>query len=295
MNLAAHVVEQKRRIDGVLERLLPPAEPLTRTVGEAMRYAVLGGGKRLRPILALAAHEACGGNEETFLEAACALELLHTYSLIHDDLPAMDDDDLRRGRPTVHRVFGEAQAILAGDALLTLAFELLGSRPEGAAFAARRAEGVVVAARRAGIAGMVGGQVADLEAELRTIGPDELRWIHRRKTGALFSASTEIGAIHAGIDGDARAAFAEYGEAFGLAFQIVDDILDRTGSSKILGKTPGKDLRSGKSTFPAQFGLDESRRQAEAQVQGAIDCLRPLSLRSERLEALARFAVTRVH
>jgi geranylgeranyl pyrophosphate synthase len=154
---------------------------------------------------------------------------------------------------------------------------------------------VVVAARRAGIAGMVGGQVADLEAELRTIGPDELRWIHRRKTGALFSASTEIGAIHAGIDGDARAALAEYGEAFGLAFQIVDDILDRTGSSEILGKTPGKDLRSGKSTFPAHFGLDESRRQAEAQAQGAIDCLRPLSLRSERLEALARFAVTRVH
>ncbi len=294
MKLPAHVGEQKQRIDRVLERLLPRAKSETRTVGEAMRYAILGGGKRLRPILALAAIEACGGNDETFLEAASALELIHTYSLIHDDLPAMDDDDLRRGRPTVHRVFGEAQAILAGDALLTLAFELLGSRPEGVANAAQRAEAVVVAARRAGIEGMVGGQVADLEAELRAIGPDELRWIHRRKTGALFSASSEIGAIHAGVDGEHRAALAEYGEALGLAFQIVDDILDRTGNSETLGKTPGKDLRSGKSTFPALFGLDESRRQAQALVERALDCLRPLGLLTETLEALAGFAVARV-
>ncbi len=293
MKLPAQVVEQKRRIDQVLERLLPLAESETRTVGEAMRYAVLGEGKRLRPILVLAANEACGGNDETILEAASALELIHTYSLIHDDLPAMDDD-LRRGRPTVHRVFGEAQAILAGDALLTLAFELLGSRPAGTDNAARRAEVVVVAARRAGIGGMVGGQVADLEAELRTIGPDELRWIHRRKTGALFSASSEIGAIHAGVDGEHRAALAEYGEALGLAFQIVDDILDRTGTSQTLGKTPGKDLRSGKSTFPALFGLEESRRQAQAHVERALDSLRPLGLLSEMLELLAGFAVARV-
>ncbi len=295
MNQPAYVVEQKQRIDRVLERLLPRADSESGTVAEAMRYAVLGDGKRLRPILALAANEACGGNDDAFLEAASAFELIHTYSLIHDDLPAMDDDDLRRGRPTVHRVYGEAQAILAGDALLTLAFELLGSRPAGPAYAARRAEAVVLAARRAGIGGMVGGQAADLEGQLRAIGPDELRWIHRHKTGALFSASSELGAIHAGVDGEHRAALAEYGEALGLAFQIVDDILDRTGSRESLGKTPGKDLRSAKSTFPALFGLEESRRQAQRLVRRALDCLRPMGLLTETLKGLAGFAVTRVH
>jgi len=294
LNLPAHVAEQKQRIDRVLERLLPEANSENRTVADAMRYGVLGDGKRLRPILALAAHEACGGNDDSFLEAAAALELIHTYSLIHDDLPAMDDDDLRRGRPTVHRVYGEARAILAGDALLTLAFELLGSRPVGSANAARRAEAVVVAARRSGIGGMVGGQGADLEAQSHAVGPDELKWIHRHKTGALFSASSELGAIHAGVDGERRVALAEYGEALGLAFQIVDDILDRTGSRESLGKTPGKDLRSGKSTFPALFGLEESRQQAQRLMQRALECLRPKGLLTDTLESLAGFAVARV-
>lgn len=294
MNLPSYVAVQKPRIDRVLERLLPAGEGGARTVAEAMRYAVMGGGKRLRSIVALAAYEACGGADEAFLEPAAALEMIHTYSLIHDDLPAMDDDDLRRGRPTCHRVFGEAQAILAGDALLTLAFEILGSRPEGNRHASRRAEAVVVAARCAGISGMVGGQAADLEAQSRAIPPDDLRWIHLHKTGALFSASSELGALHAGAATEQRAAMAAYGEALGLAFQIVDDVLDRTGSDESLGKTPGKDLQSGKSTYPALFGLDESRRQARLLSERAQDTLRPTGLGTETLEALAEFAVTRV-
>jgi geranylgeranyl diphosphate synthase type II len=269
LNLADYVAGHRQRIDRVLDRLLPPPEGASRTVAEAMRHAVLGGGKRLRPILVIASHEASGGNDGHIIEPACAIELIHTYSLIHDDLPAMDDDDLRRGRPTVHRVFGEAAAILAGDALLTLAFEILGERPAGEAASARRAEAVVVAARGAGIAGMVGGQIADLEAEFGEVSGETVRWIHRHKTGALISASCDIGALHAGAGPQARAALAAYGTRLGLAFQIADDLLDRTGSRDALGKTPGKDERAGKATYPGRFGIDASRRAANDLVRGA--------------------------
>jgi geranylgeranyl diphosphate synthase type II len=293
LNLPEYVAAQRERIDRTLDRLLPAPEGASRTVAAAMRHAVLGGGKRLRPILVLAGHEACGGKGDEILEPAAALELIHTYSLIHDDLPAMDDDDLRRGRPTVHRVFGEAAAILAGDGLLTLAFEILARSPAGEALAARRAEAVVIAARGAGVGGMVGGQIADLEAEHRSVDAESLRWIHRHKTGALISACCEIGALHAGADSAQRAALARYGQGLGLAFQIADDLLDRTGSRDALGKTPGKDQRSGKATYPALFGVEASRRTASSLVGDATAGLRDAGLLTAPLQSLAEYAVTR--
>jgi geranylgeranyl pyrophosphate synthase len=295
MTLAAYLERARADVDGMLETLLPkPEGPAARLV-EAMRYAVFSGGKRLRPILALASCEAFGGNVGDVLAPAAALELVHTYSLIHDDLPAMDDDDLRRGRPTAHKAFGEAEAILAGDALLTLAFEVVATRPPGGVAAPRRAEAVAVLARRAGLSGMVGGQLADLEAERKPPTEAPLEWIHRHKTGALLAASVEIGALHAGAAASDLAAIGGYGEALGLAFQITDDVLDRTSSAEALGKTPGKDEKSGKATYPALLGLDASRREAGRLVASALDAI-PSSVRDRSfLEALARYAVDRAH
>jgi geranylgeranyl diphosphate synthase type II len=293
LDLQSYLADNKRRVDSTLDSLLPAANGPAATVLEAMRYAVTAGGKRLRPILAMAACEACGGTVEDVIEPAAAVELIHTYSLIHDDLPAMDDDDLRRGRPTVHRAFGEAEAILAGDALQALAFEILATRPVGADRSSRRNEAVRVLAAGAGVAGMVGGQMADLSAERSPVGADGLEWIHRRKTGALLAASAELGAIHAGASDADRAALAEYGRALGLAFQIADDILDCTSTAQDLGKTPGKDLEAGKATYPALYGLDASRQRAERLVESALSTLRPNGLLSDPLAALARFAVNR--
>ena len=293
MKLQAYVERQRDRVDRTLEELLPAASGPASTVARAMRYAVMSGGKRLRPVLALAAGEACGGDTDAILEPSTALELLHTYSLIHDDLPAMDDDDLRRGRPTLHKEFDEAVAILAGDALHTLAFQILAERPGGQESALRRLEASLVLARAAGIEGMVGGQVADLEAEGHSPGKERLNWIHRHKTGALLAASVEIGAIHAGAGEDARQALAGYGLRVGLAFQIADDILDCTGTAEGLGKTPGKDRQSGKATYPSMFGLEESRRRANALIAEALERLEAAGLRGEVLEGLARYAVER--
>jgi geranylgeranyl diphosphate synthase type II len=295
MNLGAYLDRRRKEVDGVLETLLPiPEGPAARLL-ETMRYAVFSGGKRLRPVLALAACEAFGGRVEDVVAPAAALEMVHTYSLIHDDLPAMDDDDLRRGRPTAHKAFGEAEAILAGDALLTLAFEVLATRPAGAALALRRAEAVAVVARRAGHSGMVGGQLADLEAERKPKAEAPLEWIHRHKTAALLSASVEIGALHAGATAEDRAAMARYGDAMGLAFQIADDLLDRTASAEALGKTPGKDERSGKATYPALLGLEASRREADRLVALALACI-PVTVKDPAfLNALARYAVDRTH
>ena len=293
LDLQVYLADHKRLVDETLDALLPePAGP-SKTVLEAMRYAVMAGGKRLRPILAMAACEACGGTDDDVLEPAAAIELIHTYSLIHDDLPAMDDDDLRRGRPTVHRAFGEAEAILAGDALQALAFEILATRPAGVERSERRNEAVRVLAAGAGVSGMVGGQMADLEAERAPVDADGLEWIHRRKTGALLAASAELGAIHAGATDAARSALASYGRALGLAFQIADDILDCTATAEDLGKTPGKDREAGKATYPALHGLDTSRAHAEHLADEALDVLRPHGLLSEPLVALARFAVRR--
>ena len=293
VDVAAWLGTSRQAVERTLERLLPAdGGPADRVAG-AMRYAVTGGGKRLRPILALAACEAAGGTAESMLEPAAALELIHTYSLIHDDLPAMDDDDLRRGRPTVHRAYGEADAILAGDALHALAFAVLATHPQGDSRAARRADAVVLVARAAGISGMVGGQAADLAAERDPADATRLEWIHRHKTGALLSASAELGAIHAGAPAEARAALAAYGQGLGLAFQIADDILDCTSSADALGKTPGKDRVAGKATYPALFGIEDSRRRAERIVEAALDTLRGHDLLRSPLVELARFAVRR--
>jgi geranylgeranyl diphosphate synthase type II len=293
MDLETYLASARRVVDEVLDRLLPRPEGPGRRVSEAMRYAVTAGGKRLRPILAIACCEAAGGSRERIVEPAAAVELIHTYSLIHDDLPAMDDDDLRRGRPTVHRAFGEADAVLAGDALQALAFEVLASRPDGEPFAARRSDAVRILATAAGIHGMVGGQAADLAAERDPVDAPGLEWIHRHKTGALFAASAELGAVHAGAGRSARGALAAYGRGLGLAFQIADDILDCTASADALGKTPGKDRVAGKATYPALFGIDDSRRRAERLVEEALDTLGTHALRSEPLTALARYAVQR--
>jgi geranylgeranyl diphosphate synthase, type II len=293
MNLGAYLDRRRADVDAALESILPrPEGPASRLV-DAMRYAVFSGGKRLRPVLALAACEAFGGRVEDVLAPAAALELVHTYSLIHDDLPAMDDDDLRRGRPTAHKAYGEAEAILAGDALLTLAFEVLATLPPGEALAARRAEAVALVARRAGHAGMVGGQLADLEAERTPPASAPLEWIHRHKTGALISASVELGVVHAGAGTVDRAAMSRYGDAVGLAFQITDDVLDRTATAESLGKTPGKDEKSGKATYPALLGLDASRREAQRLVELAKASIPRTVTAPDLLDALARYAIDR--
>jgi geranylgeranyl diphosphate synthase type II len=293
LGLADELLTRKKPIDAALERLLPAPTGPARSVCEAMRYAVLGDGKRLRPILVVASCEACGGDPRDGVNAGAALELIHAYSLIHDDLPMMDDDDLRRGRPTTHRAFGEATALLAGDALQALAFEILATHPTGSTD--RRSEAVQVVSSAAGAAGMVGGQVADLEAEQVGVAPDHLRWIHVHKTAALFAASAEVGAIHAAATPEQRAALKRYGSTLGLAFQITDDILDCTASTARLGKTAGKDARASKSTYPALFGLDDSRRAAREMSAQAVAELQALPRAHGFLAELAEFAVTRAH
>ncbi len=259
---AAYLGSVTARVDGTLDRLLPPEAEEPRTIHRAMRYSVFAGGKRLRPALVLLGARAAAGEgaEEAALPAAAAVEMVHTYSLIHDDLPAMDDADLRRGQPSSHKVFGQANAILAGDALHTLAFEILGSFPDPAVAAALVRE----IARACGTRGMVGGQSADLEAEGKPPSVPVVEGIHRRKTGALLVASLRLGVLAAGGGGPLLAAVTDYGALVGMAFQIVDDVLDEEGLGKDLGKTPGKDRERGKMTYPAAVGLEASRVRAAA-------------------------------
>jgi geranylgeranyl diphosphate synthase type II len=257
-----------------------------------MRYSLLSGGKRLRPMLVLLASEACGGTVEAALPAAAAVEMVHTYSLVHDDLPAMDDDDLRRGRPTCHKAFGEATAILVGDALLALAFEVLSRDVHPPALAAKCC---AVLARAAGASELVGGQADDLAGVAAHAGIETLESIHRRKTGAMFLASLELGARVGGGDSRRRAALETYGRKLGLAFQITDDLLDVAGSTEALGKRAGKDRERGKLTFPGVLGVEESRRRAEQLIDEACQALVPLAPRAEGLESLARFVLERNH
>jgi geranylgeranyl diphosphate synthase, type II len=260
---------------------------------EAMAYSLLAGGKRLRPVLVLMACEACGGERADALPAACAVEMVHTYSLIHDDLPAMDDDDFRRGRPTNHKVFGEALAILAGDALLTLALE---SVAEGIASSSVARRCVVELARASGMIGMVAGQVADLEAEGRSdIDLDQLEAIHRRKTGCLLTSSLVMGAFVAEANEGQLAALRRYGECIGLAFQITDDLLDVRGDEQKLGKAARKDAARGKVTYPALLGIEESELRARRLVEEACRSLREFGERGRCLEALAHFVLERNH
>ena len=291
MDLREYLVQQQRLVDAELDRLVPPESAAPETIHRAMRYSLFAGGKRIRPILcieaALTASDDCAG----VVAAACSLELIHTYSLIHDDLPAMDNDDYRRGKLTNHKVFGDAIAILAGDSLLTLAFEVL---TQIEAPAERKARLITELAASSGtVGGMIAGQVFDLEGEGKAPDAQLLETIHRAKTGALLRASLRMGAIYAGA-GDAQyQALSCYGEHVGLAFQIVDDILDVEESSEALGKTAGKDAAQHKITFPAVYGPAESRRMAQVECERAHAVLEPFGERAQRLHELADLIVQR--
>lgn len=292
MTLPEYLAEQQVRVDAALGRWVPAETEDPSVIHRAMRYSLFAGGKRIRPLLAIAAADAVSDSPEGIENAACALELIHTYSLIHDDLPALDNDDLRRGRPTCHKVFGDAMAILAGDALLTLAFEALSKLPD--VDAGRRIQLVAELATASGtVGGMIGGQVNDLEGEGKPATAALLESIHRAKTGALLRASVRMGAIYAGADASQLASLTCFGEHIGLAFQIVDDVLDVEQSSETLGKTAGKDAQQQKITFPAVYGLDRSRVMAEQERLAAHAALRPLGPRAERLLQLADLIVQR--
>lgn len=287
MNLASRLAQHRARLEKRLARLLPPEDAYPESVHRAMRYSVLAGGKRIRPILCLEAATAVRPRNPGIEDLACAIEFIHTYSLIHDDLPALDNDDLRRGQPTSHKKFGEAVAILAGDALLTLAFEVLGrmNRP-GAAGRAQIIRELAAAAGTRG--GMIGGQVADLEAEGKEISASQLEYIHRSKTGALIRAAVRAGALFAGGRGRLVDRLSRYGEKVGLAFQIVDDILDVRSSSAHLGKPTGQDAARQKATYPGVHGLEKSEQLAAALVEEACAELEPLGRRGQTLQEIAR-------
>jgi geranylgeranyl diphosphate synthase type II len=275
MKLEDYIAAQQKRIDRALDRSVPPESQEPSTIHRAMRYSVFAGGKRVRPLLAIAAAEAVADAPPDIEIAACSLELIHTYSLIHDDLPALDNDDLRRGRPTCHKVFGDAMAILAGDALLTLAFEVLANL--NCIPAERRIQLVHELASASGtVGGMIGGQVHDIEGAGKIPTADLLESIHRAKTGALLRASVRIGAIYADASAEQLEALTSFGEHIGLAFQIIDDVLDVEQPSEALGKTAGKDARQQKITFPSVYGIERSREMAEyerAQANRALDLL----------------------
>jgi geranylgeranyl diphosphate synthase type II len=288
-NLAAIMAERRTLVDAALDRWLPPPTEPPPIIHEAMRYSVFAGGKRLRPMLALFGCEAVGGTPEDAMPGAAALELIHTYSLVHDDLPAMDDDDFRRGRPTCHKVYGEAIAILAGDALLTHAFQVLADQTAAGVPAPRRLRMIAEVAAAAGSVGMVGGQTMDIQAEGKTLDPATLLTLHSKKTGALLRVSLRVGGLAGGADEAALGHLTRYGERLGLAFQIVDDILDIEGNSAEMGKTAGSDLRKHKATYPAVFGLEASRREATRLLGEARDAVRPFEERGAMLVALADF------
>ncbi len=283
----------RTRVEERLREYLQVAPDVPDRLREAMQYSLLAGGKRLRPILVLEACEACGGETDSALPGACAIEMVHTYSLIHDDLPAMDNDELRRGRPTSHVQFGEAEAILAGDALLTLAFEVLARdvRPPDAAAAC-----CLDLAQAAGMSGMVGGQMADLQAEISGVTSQEhLESIHRRKTGRLISCALKLGGRAACADQKSLEALSCYGNCVGLAFQIADDVLDITGNQNKMGKGVGKDADHGKLTYPSLLGLERSREMAQSLIDEAIEALAPFGEQGRRLEQLAHFVLKRDH
>lgn len=294
--LQAYLDERIQLIDSALDRYLPAIDSLPARLHDAMRYSVFAGGKRIRPILLLAACEAVGGQLSNALPAACALEMIHSYSLIHDDLPAMDDDDFRRGQPTNHKVYGEATAILAGDGLLTEAFILL-SNPavweKDSANTNRVLEVIHILARNSGSRGMVGGQVVDMESEEKSIDLPTLEYIHTHKTGALILAAVEIGAIIGGASGEQRRALRHYGEAAGLAFQVADDILDIVADPAKLGKDVGSDQQRGKATYPALLGLNEARERTHELKRIALASLDIFDETARPLREIASYIVDR--
>jgi geranylgeranyl diphosphate synthase type II len=292
VTLDQYIAHQQKRVEGALNHWVPAEAQDPATIHKAMRYSLFAGGKRIRPILAMAAAEAVSDAPAGIESAACSLELIHTYSLIHDDLPALDNDDLRRGRPTCHKVFGDAMAILAGDALLTLAFEVL-AKLDGVGPESRVRLVAELASASGTVGGMIGGQVNDLEGEGKFPTAHLLESIHRAKTGALLRASVRMGAMYAGASEHELTALTHFGEHVGLAFQIVDDVLDVEQSSEALGKTAGKDAQQKKITFPAVYGLERSREMAEHERRSAHVALAAFDERAERLRQLADLVVQR--
>jgi len=293
-----YLAERAREVESFLDRNLPTEDAFPPSIHRAIRYSLFAGGKRLRPVLALASAEAVGGRAEDALPAAAALEMIHTYSLIHDDLPAMDNDDLRRGKPTSHVVFGEAIAILAGDALLTHAFHVLATAastngtPETSE-GERRLRAVSLLAEAAGMNGMIGGQVIDIESQGRGVDEKTLDQIHQKKTGALMEVAARLGAVMGGGEDDQIETLGGFGREVGLAFQIVDDLLDVEGDAATLGKSAGKDLKAGKATYPSVHGLENARSRARTLAQRASDLVAPFGPAGEPLVCLARRIVDR--
>ncbi|MCW1887408.1 polyprenyl synthetase family protein [Luteolibacter flavescens] len=291
MDLKEYLATRAAEVDAALDAFLPKAKEKPGTIHAAMRYSVFAGGKRLRPILCLAAAEACGGDPEAAIPPACAVEVLHTYSLVHDDLPCMDDDDLRRGRPTCHKVYGEGMAVLTGDALLTEAFLILAQTQP----AKRYPVGSYVAelALTGGSTRLIGGQVMDLEGEGKKLTKAQLVKIHEAKTAALLTSSIRLGAMTANATEKQLEALSVFGRALGLAFQVIDDILDVTASTEVLGKTAGKDAAVEKATYPAILGLEKSRKEAAKLTKEAMDALLPLGKKAQRLREIADYLLKR--
>jgi geranylgeranyl diphosphate synthase type II len=279
MDLDGYLKKAADDTDAAMNRFLPAENERPAMLHAAMRYCVFAGGKRLRPVLCIAAAEACGGNRENAMAAACALELMHTYSLVHDDLPCMDDDDLRRGRPTCHKVYGEGMAVLCGDALLTEAFAVLAC--------SKSVEMIAELATAGGSRKLIGGQVMDLEGEGKSLSLEELIRIHEAKTAALLTTSVRLGAMSAGADETQIAALTKFGHALGLAFQVIDDILDVTQTTENLGKTAGKDAAVAKVTYPSVMGLEESRAEAARLTAEALEALSVFGENGERLREIA--------
>lgn len=280
-------------VDLALDDFLPMPGETPGAIHEAMRYTIFAGGKRLRPVLCIAAAEACGGTQASALRAACAVELMHTYSLVHDDLPCMDDDDLRRGRPTCHKVYGEGMAVLCGDALLTESFALLAKSEPSARY--RVGDMISELASAGGSRKLIGGQVLDLEGEGQQLNKEQLLAIHEAKTAALLVTSLRLGAMTANASAEQLAALSDFGYSLGLAFQVIDDILDVTQTTKSLGKTAGKDVAANKSTYPSVWGLEESRIEAERLTRVALDALGIFGERGARLREIAQWMLSREH
>ncbi len=291
MDLPHYLAAHATAVDVAMDALLPKAEERPATIHAAMRYSVFAGGKRLRPVLCLAAAEACGGEISNALTPACAVELMHTYSLVHDDLPAMDDDDLRRGRPTCHKVYGEAMAILCGDALLTESFIVLAKTPATQRYSV--GDYIAELAEAGSSRKLIGGQVMDLEGEGKKLTIRDLVQIHEAKTAALLTASLRLGGMSADATPAQLAALKNFGDALGLAFQVIDDILDVTQTTEVLGKTAGKDQAVEKSTYPSVLGLEASRTEAARLTQAALEALEPLGPKAVRLREIANHLLKR--
>lgn len=294
ISITEYLLRLAEQVDNTLERLLPKPSPYSKTVNEAMHYSVCGAGKRLRAALVVEGAYVCGGERSKALPLAAAIEMIHAYSLVHDDLPCMDDDDMRRGKPANHKVFGEGMAVLAGDALLTHAFHILAELPDLAGVPPAVALQIIVEiAEAAGTYGMIGGQAADLLGEGAEPDPALLEYIHTRKTGALFRASVRSGALLAGARDDELDALTEFARHFGIAFQIVDDLLDVTGDAAKLGKRVGSDEKQGKLTFPRVYGIAGSQEMAAQHIAAANRALSVLGERADRLRELCTYVLTR--